>query len=743
MPDPQSTLRAPWRPAPRLLSTFALIATWLLFFGRHLVDTSRVPYERDLTELYIPARMYLHTMLKQGHLPEWFPYELIGVPFLGQIVTATFHPQTLLFLPFTALTALKLNILGAYLFGSAGAYRFARAAGGSRPGAVVAGTAFAFSGYALSVHNNPPYLLGLMTRAWVGWAAVRLARRERPRDVAILAVCWALVFLGGDVQGTGFAAVLVATALLACRGSRRAWGLAALAASVALLLCSIELLPATVVFRDTFRMSTSASGPAARVWSMHPWRLAELFLPHFIPRDEQSRVAAVVLGSENGGLWSASLFAGAISLALAAMGLARNRRSGAFGALAGIAVWLALGARGELLPLAFRMLPFLARFAYPEKYLALFCVALVPLTAFGFDRASQEPLRMAAGFLVVTVSAAMWVDWVHGTFPDANGPLDIALSAAWSKSGHLTFGWAAVAMGTALLAIVDRRAMLALVAVSVAELWVGNSELVPMASRRVFEGPNAAADSVRLQGTRGASVARVISLPDVAPDDPGLMTRDPDEWISKNARWLTPDVAALWGIGSIGIAYLPALPERMLRIATPEPTPWSHWLGACSQVRSDGSVTLQRCFPSPFFARTIAVNNAKEASRRLEASLPQGSVVWEGGPSLSKASAESTVEVASPGHIVLGVDASAATALVLTEGLSPGWSATIDGAPTAIYPVNLVAMGVALPAGQHRVVFSYATPHLVLGGLLSLLGLACVTGLALRSSFALTSFKTR
>jgi hypothetical protein len=53
--------------------------------------------------------------------------------------------------------------------------------------------------------------------------------------------------------------------------------------------------------------------------------------------------------------------------------------------------------------------------------------------------------------------------------------------------------------------------------------------------------------------------------------------------------------------------------------------------------------------------------------------------------------------------------------LVLNDLLTPGWTATVDGRPAEILPANYLARGVWVEAGQHRVVFRYATPGLALG----------------------------
>ncbi len=45
--------------------------------------------------------------------------------------------------------------------------------------------------------------------------------------------------------------------------------------------------------------------------------------------------------------------------------------------------------------------------------------------------------------------------------------------------------------------------------------------------------------------------------------------------------------------------------------------------------------------------------------------------------------------------------------LVVSEVYAPGWRAYVDGKEVDILPTNYIQRGVALPAGEHTVVFQY------------------------------------
>jgi uncharacterized membrane protein YfhO len=61
---------------------------------------------------------------------------------------------------------------------------------------------------------------------------------------------------------------------------------------------------------------------------------------------------------------------------------------------------------------------------------------------------------------------------------------------------------------------------------------------------------------------------------------------------------------------------------------------------------------------------------------------------------------------------------------VLLEQFFPGWSATIDGQAVRTERWNGAFQAIVIPAGRHRVVFSFIPPRLQLGAGVSLIALA-------------------
>ena len=77
-------------------------------------------------------------------------------------------------------------------------------------------------------------------------------------------------------------------------------------------------------------------------------------------------------------------------------------------------------------------------------------------------------------------------------------------------------------------------------------------------------------------------------------------------------------------------------------------------------------------------------------------------------------------------RVVVDADAKRRSLLVLTDVHYPGWSATVDGEPVPIERVDYLLRGVLVPAGAHRVEFSYEPASFRAGWIISLLGLVGV-----------------
>lgn len=93
---------------------------------------------------------------------------------------------------------------------------------------------------------------------------------------------------------------------------------------------------------------------------------------------------------------------------------------------------------------------------------------------------------------------------------------------------------------------------------------------------------------------------------------------------------------------------------------------------------------------------------------------------------------QARIEVDDAERVVVAASTDAPAWLVLTDTWFPGWTARLDGAETPIARADHAFRAVALPAGSHRVEFTFRPRGLVTGGAITLVALAVVLALLMR-----------
>jgi len=109
----------------------------------------------------------------------------------------------------------------------------------------------------------------------------------------------------------------------------------------------------------------------------------------------------------------------------------------------------------------------------------------------------------------------------------------------------------------------------------------------------------------------------------------------------------------------------------------------------------------------------------------LSPTLPQPPVVSVQTSATATGSKQSvSILVDRPQHVSISIATGQPGWLVLSDHFYPGWTASIDSVPRAMYLANAESRAVYVPEGQHLVQFSYRPPSLYLG--LSLAGFAAL-----------------
>jgi uncharacterized membrane protein YfhO len=101
---------------------------------------------------------------------------------------------------------------------------------------------------------------------------------------------------------------------------------------------------------------------------------------------------------------------------------------------------------------------------------------------------------------------------------------------------------------------------------------------------------------------------------------------------------------------------------------------------------------------------------------------PDEEAVAEGLPPLTACSGSVRIVSESRHRIELDIDSPQPSFLATSEVHYPGWRAALNESPAPISYTNVAFRGLPVPAGRSRIVFTFHSPRLAQGALLSLGG---------------------
>jgi len=719
------------------------------------------PLDSDaLTEFY-PWTALAAAALHHGIVPLWNPYAFAGTPFLGAMQTAVLYPLNLI-LEWVLSPADVLGVRAAVHLAVTltGTFFFARRLALSRPAALLT---------ALSFGLGLPYMVWLEhpmsgAIAWLPWLLLAVdyvitARRRLWPALGLTAVV-ALELLAGHGESTAHALLLCAAYALfriarSWRDDRR---VGAVVGSLALLtgacalgtaIAAAHLLPslAQISASEASADRTLALGGAGPALLGDPtqWKtLALALVPDFFGNPTWRLGGPPLV---DGGYNELALYAGAIPLVLAVLALWRRRTALTvfFGAVALVALGMALR-----LPL-FALLDALPvlRVAQNGRLRVEYAFAVAVLAGYGLDALVQADMRRGTWRLV-------WL-WLLGLGGCAAAGIALLLSTyalpvATVAQVGLPVVWLAlfaVALwmyragrlnGAALRALAP-----ALCVVDLFTLGIGYHATVPRdtvtatpPAVQAIQGDHSLYRVVGLGTALWPSLSSLYGLQDVRGYDPAY------------AAAYEQYFAASFGKGGMRLALAAAGPSpagaRALDLMNVK-----YIFSACAvrlnaryyqRVYSDGSGCVYRNRSAMPRAFVVHDNDVRWAAPARAAALlgsgavdPRTTVLLDPAtvpsppiplPTRGRGEAVSSAVVTSYGlnDVDVAVQGSAPGMLVLGDTYAPGWRARVDGRPATLARADAVFRAVPVPAGAHRVSFTYQPRAFTIGARVSLSALA-------------------
>lgn len=691
--------------------------------------TGRVYVWDDLQNYHLPIRQFYAQCLANGDSFDWMPTLFSGFFLTGSGQGGTYHPLHLLLyrcLPLT--TAFNLEILLSYPFMLFGMQLFLRRHLGRTDAACLGAIVFTFSGFctlhflhpnAIAVVAHIPWLLfvqDVLLRPTAG------PRRWRVSAEVAIALLTGSQLLLGYPQYVWYSLLAEASLCLGfCgwnwRGAQKLILISALKL-FGVALGAVQLLPSMAALAESDRASLPPE-----FFYHQPLSPADMlqWIGPFLTRTR-------VFGNNTAEL---AVYCGAIPVLLA-LTLIRRRHTAsilqsksetrfiatALG-LGLFALWLSFGRNGGLYVVQ-TLLPLIGKFRYPSRIVVLLHFVLAVLAATGFARlmndSASAPIRLpklinAVPWLSALVAAGAWF------FADPqNAPQ-----------------WTLLVMGPVLFF---------LGAQMVKDLARGHVSAAFM----IFLAGDLAAYGFTFESLQKTKtwpeIIASLNQPPGSPNDGRIVaeiqTADGDIGFDGNdlllAGWHQAD------------GYEGLLPEshlldqntslNTLRISGVR---WINSGGKHDQIpgliRTADPRWLEVPEPLPrarLTMRTSTIADPAKAALQLQA---DGATVTDRDAGINAAQAlqsmpvngTARITVDRPGHIEIDVSAASPQLLVLSERFSTGWVATIGDSPASILRAEIDFMGCVVPAGDHKIRFSFEPLSVKNGRLISSIAMILVS----------------
>jgi hypothetical protein len=733
---------------PVLLAVLVIVFLWPVILppAGQVAGTPSTQGSDIVAQFYPWSRIFVEG-LRRGHLVLWNPYSFLGKPFQADPQPAELYPVTWLFAVMDAGAAFGVALAFHLWLMAFGMYALARTFGVSKPGALLSGITFAFSGFVTS-----KIFVGFhdvfATMAWLPWAMAALRWAWSGRRVGWAALAGLPIALGGLTGSPAFYQyTLVAVAALGLyliarswresgrREALRATALVALALACGLLIAAVQLLPTL----ELTQASTRAGSETYEFASDRPFPITHLLM----------LLAPDIFGPPvgSGKYWGADwyhelqIYLGIAPLVLALVAMARgDRQKWFFIGLGGTALVYALGPEGYLHMLVYRFAPGIGLVRLPSRANVLFMLSASVLAGLGWDvwtadaerdRAQSLPgQRWFAPIGAVAVAAGL-LAFVEASVRASDATANARLMQVASQS--LRF---AVLLGISYVVLrwrwrggTQSAFIVATLALTLLDLWsVGgkftftqplgpNSSWWPLADRvmakdrsefRVLEYTYSI-----MPGTNDNILFHLQSLNGYDP----LMPRDSVE--------LTEINYGLEGklLDMLAVRYI-VIREETTIDAT-----------GFRQLAHEGNIIVYER-PNPqgraFMVHQVQVAPHDQVLARLVAPTfdPRAAAVVESPPGcpLAGGPGADTVTLVRDDldQVIFQAHAASDGLLIMSDTFYPGWRAQVDGKTVPIVRANYALRGICLPAGDHQVVFRFEPTTLRVGALLAGIGLLSV-----------------
>lgn len=733
--------------AGRAFVTLGALLPYWRFLTFNVIYITDDFFASDIFNGEFPGRVLIGQLLRHGQLPVWTSQLCSGLPLAGSpadpIGLAAFS-----LLPPAA--ALDLFVIVLLLVAAHGTYSLARRVGASSAGAVLAGIAFAGSGY---VACQLKHLAIVSTVVWLPVGMTLLDRaldaaaasRQRATTIALFGIVFAEQSLCGFPQSVYICGLVYAAFALfkALSGARsRDWGArmrslsaVALATALGAATGAVVLLPLAALGAVSDRADAPGWEWASRL-AYWPPNAITFVIPYFHGSiSDNSYVGPPFFWEDYG-------YVGAATFLLAIYGAVREWRRPDVRFIVAttlVAYLLVLGPATPVYHVAYLLVPGMKMFRFPTRFLIVVELGIAVLGAVGLTNVTAAIHRLprfssraarAVAFAVCGITACDL--FVHQ--PRQNPIVSARTWLSMPDTARLirretaqprTFtprhrdihrrvfdeadGWSNVEPYFALRDVLEPNTGGALWNTPSADCYAGIS------ARWYVDvwGDHNREASVMAALARPNFEAHALALHPVIANL--LRTYGVTHVLSPYAQQGAP--LAFVGQTAHAFVYRVADASRVRVVA------------AARRVASDREAVTHLLDAGFNPNREIELHDVSET---IHPSIDDSSP--DNGPFLNRAS----IVYEDSRQLVVDVDSGADAFLLVADTYYPGWTARIDGTATPVYRANISVRAVRLRKGHHEVRFTYDPPGFFAG-----LWLSTVAGGALLTWAAVALYRGR
>jgi hypothetical protein len=394
-----------------LLPGITVISLWVLLvslFFRKILYPFKPLYGSDFILQFYPWKKFAFDYFwSHGSLPFWTPYALSGTPFIANIQASMFYPMGFLYYLLTPERAYVYSTIMHIMLGAAFMYGFVRALSVSPAASFFSAVVFSFNGFFIG-HLYAGHLTFVQNYIWIPlifYVVVKFGRERR-----LIYTVYGGLLLGIQILG-GFPQIAFYTILSLClyllftsarflrRGAYKEISTVLLGTMIFLLIgfcvAAIQVLP-TLEFTTLSNRAGGMSYDMATYDSLNPKELLAFLVPDIFGNAVDW---TYFRSREIFHFWESCGYVGILPLLLALV-KSRDpelRRIRLFlGALAGLALFLALGKYNPFYPLVYR-LPGFHIFRVPAQIIFLYVFGIAALAGIGMDQLRRDEWGLNRG----------------------------------------------------------------------------------------------------------------------------------------------------------------------------------------------------------------------------------------------------------------------------------------------------------------------------------------------------------